>query len=43
MPLMLRGPLLIALVGIACLALPALAFAHLERASYWPDPRLTRP
>ena len=39
-----RGPatptLLVAVaLGLAAAALPPLAFAHLERPSYWPDPR----
>ena len=30
-------------VGIlAALIVPAIAFAHIERASYWPDPRPDR-
>ncbi len=33
-----RLPLLIASAALSALALPALAFAHLERPSYWPDP-----
>ena len=33
-----RGLVLGALVAVVMLALPALAFAHLERPSYWPDP-----
>ena len=35
---MLRGTLTVAL-GTVVLALPATAVAHLERPSYWPDPR----
>ncbi len=33
-----RGLVLGALVAVAMLAIPALAAAHLERPSYWPDP-----
>ncbi len=33
-----RGFVLGALVAVAMLAIPALAVAHLERPSYWPDP-----
>lgn len=33
-----RAALPAAIVAIAVLALPALAFAHRERPSYWPDP-----
>ena len=31
--------ILLVAIGFAALALPSLALAHLERASYWPDPR----
>jgi hypothetical protein len=34
-----RGLLLATTLAAAMLALPALALAHLERPSYWPDPR----
>jgi hypothetical protein len=35
-----RHPLLVALVAaLLALLVPAAAFAHLERPSYWPDPR----
>jgi hypothetical protein len=34
-----RGLLAAALVALAALVLPALAAAHLERPSYWPDPK----
>src|SRR5829696_9952405 len=34
-----RGASLAAVVSAVMLALPALALAHLERPSYWPDPR----
>ena len=34
----MRAAWLTALVAAVTLALPALAFAHLERPSYWPDP-----
>ncbi len=33
-----RSALFVSAVGITALALPALAVAHLERPSYWPDP-----
>jgi len=33
-----RGGLLVALAATVVLGLPALAAAHLERPSYWPDP-----
>jgi hypothetical protein len=33
-----RGLIATALVALAALVLPALAVAHLERPSYWPDP-----
>ena len=33
-----RVVLLVATAAAALLAMPALAFAHLERPSYWPDP-----
>lgn len=33
-----RGMLVAVLLAVAALALPALAAAHLERPSYWPDP-----
>ena len=33
-----RAVWLVPAVVIAVLALPAVAFAHLERPSYWPDP-----
>ncbi len=35
----MRRALLVGAVVLAALALPALALAHLERPSYWPDPR----
>jgi len=35
----IRGRLVVAAVALAALALPGLALAHLERPSYWPDPR----
>ena len=34
-----RGVVAAALVAVLALALPALAAAHLERPSYWPDPK----
>ena len=34
--------LVVALAAVAVLLLPALAAAHLERPSYWPDPRPDR-
>jgi hypothetical protein len=37
-----RQALFAAALTLAALALPALAFAHVERASYWPDPRPDR-
>ncbi len=37
-----RWMLLAVTFAVAALALPALAFAHLERPSYWPDPRPDR-
>ena len=33
-----RSALFVSAVGVTALALPALAVAHLERPSYWPDP-----
>src|SRR6187549_73023 len=34
-----RGTIAIAsLIALAAVLLPALAFGHIERASYWPDP-----
>ena len=41
-PQFVRGALLVAAVVLTVLALPALALAHLERPSYWPDPRPDR-
>src|SRR5215207_11716486 len=35
----MRGVSLTATLAALMLALPALALAHLERPSYWPDPR----
>lgn len=35
----MRPALVVVVLGIVAMALPTLALAHLERASYWPDPR----
>src|ERR671938_1185260 len=34
----MRGTLAFTVAVVACLLLAAPAFAHVERASYWPDP-----